>query len=141
MGNRHVENVAKNLIGKLGITPREVFFCELHCWGQTLSNKRFKVVRKEVSRMSPETLGRIAAQGLSRDDVRTEDQPMPSGIIRTGKTPLCAINHENFDNDCRSGREVLIDLATTALIAEMADVLRETFVRDSSREALTSEGM
>lgn len=141
MGTRHIENVAKNLIGKFGITSREVFFSELHCWGQTLSDKRFKLVRKEVSRMSPETLGKIAAQGLSRDDERTEDQPLPSGITRTGKTPLCAIHHDNSDEKCKSGRDILIDLATTALIAEMADVLRETHIRDASREALTSEGM
>lgn len=92
--------------------------------------------------MRPENLGRIAVQGLAKDDPRTERQPRRSGVVDEGKTSLSGVHSTwSYLNGDGSGRDILVELATTAIIAEMTDQLRERMHRYASREPLTSEGM
>ena len=144
MGDRHITNVAQSLIGKFGITWQEgysIFRDYGRLYPQSLYASREVEIRRELKKMKPETLGKIAAQGLSNSDPRTERQPRPSGVTDEGKTSLYAVHCGNFVGKYDSGRDMLVELALTAIVAEMTDILREKMHRDASREALTSEGM
>lgn len=141
MGNEYITGVAKNLIGKLGITWRDARRFGESFSAQTLYVKRERDVRREVREMRPETLGKIAVHGLSKHDPRTERQPKPSGVTDEGRTSLYAVHCGSYLSKYDSGRNILIDLVVTALIAEMTDQLREKMYRDMESAALTSEGM
>ncbi len=147
-GDRYIANVAVSLIGKLHITWRDgqslgaaLREYSHGIFGQTLYERREIDVRKEVSKMRPETLGRIAVQGLSKNDPRTERQPQRSGVTKEGKTSLYSVHCGTYLPKYDSGRALLIELVVTALIAEMTDQLVEKMHREAEREPLTTEGM
>ncbi len=141
MGTRHIKNVARNIIGKLGIVYHELIFSEVDIWARKLWERHSEAIRREISRMSAETQGKIAAQGLGKHDPRTDRRPQPSGVTLEGATSLYAVHHKDYLHRNDSGREILIELATTAIIAEMTDILREASHRDAERMEDTSEGM
>ncbi len=145
MGDKYISNVAQNIIGKFDITWKDLRRTGLgdvpEFYALTLYAKCSLVVRGEVKQMRPETLGKIAVQGLARNDPRTDRHPKRSGVTDEGKTSLYAVHNENYLPTYASGREVLIELAVTAIVAEMTDILREKMDRDASREASTSEGI
>lgn len=141
MGNEYIANVAKTLIGKLGITWQESRRFGESPSAQILYERRRADVLREVREMRPETLGKIAVHGLSKHDPRTERQPKPSGVTDEGRTSLYAVHCGSYLSKYDSGRNILIDLVVTALIAEMTDQLREKMHRETEREPLTSEGM
>jgi hypothetical protein len=144
MENRHIENVAQNLIGKLGITWKEVFHLfhgDSRVSPQALYESRNKEIRRALKRMRPETLGKIAAQGLAHNDPRTERQLRPSGVTDEGKTSMYAVHCGNFVGKYDSGHDALIELALTAIVAEMADILDEKMQLDVDLMQDTTEGM
>ncbi len=141
MGNRHIENVARNIIGKLGIVYYGLIFSEPELWARALWERHSEAVRREVSKMSPETHGKIAAQGLGKHDIRTDRRPQPSGVTEEGATSLYAVHQKEYLHRNDSGREILIELATTALIAEMTDILRKASQRHADRMEDVTEGM
>lgn len=144
MGDRYISNVAQSLIGKLGITWKEAYTTfrdDSRVSPQSLYASRNIEICRELRKKRPETLGKIAAQGLSNNDPRTERQPRSSGVTDEGKTSMYAVHCGNFVSKYDSGRDCLVELAVTAIVAEMTDILREKMHRDASREALTSEGM
>lgn len=141
MGNEYITGVAKTLIGKLGITWRDARRFGESFSAQTLYAQRERDVRREVREMRPDTLGKIAVHGLSKHDPRTERQPKPSGVTDEGRTSLYAVHCGSYLSKYDSGRDILIDLAVTAIIAEMTDVLRGRMNREAEGEPLTTEGM
>lgn len=143
MGDKYISNVAENLIGKLGISWREAksHFGDVELNAQDLYVRRSLDVHLEVRKMRPETLGKIAVQGLSKDDPRTDRQPRPSGVTDEGKTSLYAVHCGSYLGKYDSGRTILHELVVTTLIAEMTDQLREKMHREGEREPLTTEGM
>ena len=144
MGDRYIFNIAKSFIGKFGITWRDaqLFYESSHgLSAQVLYDHCSMVVRGEMRKMRPETLGKISVRGLSKDDPRTERQPRRSGVTDQGRTSLYSVHCGSYLDKYSSGRNILIELAVTAIVAEMTDQLREKMHRDASREALTSEDM
>ncbi|MEQ1500165.1 MAG: hypothetical protein ABL917_02190 [Parcubacteria group bacterium] len=144
MGDRHISNVALSLIGKLRISWMEaqMLYQDVdNLSPQVLYASQNTEIRSELRKMKPETLGKIAAQGLSDSDPRTKRLPRPSGVTDEGKTSMYAVHCGNFVGKYESGRDMLVELAVTAIVAEMTDILREKMHRDASREAMTSEEM
>ncbi len=144
MGDRYIANVAKTLIGSLGIRWTEAIeshFGDVDLNAQHLYARRAEDVLQEVRKMRPETLGKIAVHGLSKDDPRTDSQPRPSGITDKGKTSLYAVHCGAYLGKHDSGRAILLELVVTAIIAEMTDILREKMECENSRQSITSEGM
>ena len=125
----HIAKVAESLAGKLKVRVEDAlstFHSETRVCPQTLYEHRGTEVRKELSRMSPETLGRIAVQGKARGD---EDQPSE------GKTTLYDVHCGSYLGKYESGRNILLELALTAVIAEMTDQLERRRLCDVLREA------
>lgn len=141
MGDRYIADLAKSLIGMLGITWSDARRFGESFSAQTLYAQREKDVRREVSRMRPDTLGKIVAHGLSKTDPRTEHRPMASGVTQHGATSLYSVHCGSYLSKYDSGRDILIELAVTAIIAEMTDQLRKRMHREAEREPLTAEGM
>ena len=121
MGDRYITNVAHTLIGQLGITWEDAHDSswvgdKFHA--QHLYERKQQLVRQKIEQMRPETLGRLAVQGKAHGDGSTP------------KTSLYSVHCGSYLGKYRSGRELLVELATTALIAEMTDLLRVRMERE-----------
>ena len=116
MGEKYITKVARGLIGKLRIraelflpSPDPVVF-----WGFCGAQ-----VRRELRKMRPETLGRIVVHGLPHGCEDPHEK-----LMARDKTSLYAVHGKNYLNSYSSGRTVLIELATTTVVAEMFDLIR-----------------
>ena len=111
MGKRYIRDLAKSLIGQLRITvfdlePREV--------PGTLYERRNKEIKLWLERVRPEKLGRIAACGRG----------FSTGASNTRyTTSLYDVHQCDYLNVFGSGFELLRELACTAIVAEMMDIL------------------
>ena len=116
MENGHVTKVAQDLIAKLGISSKEVspFWCQGLKYPELLYQSRNDDVRKEITQMSPETLGQIAVHGLGWDEE----------TIHGDRISLYSVHLEPYLSPLWSGHQILVELATTAVIAEMANQFR-----------------
>ncbi|MCR4311610.1 MAG: hypothetical protein NUV54_03555 [Candidatus Taylorbacteria bacterium] len=70
-------------------------------------------IRAKLEKMNPETLGRIASFGL----------PYNNNVTK-GRTAMYLVHCGSYLGKYRSGRELLVELAVTAVIAEIYDTLR-----------------
>lgn len=118
----YISKVAVALMGRLRITHEEAVDLDHRdragISAQKLYERRADDVRKELKRMNPETQGRIAIQGLADG---SEEEP------KRGRTSLYEVHCGSYLGKYKSGRDLLLDLATTAVIAEMTDQLRTDY--------------
>lgn len=70
-------------------------------------------IKARLFRMNPETLGRISSFGLA----------FKSG---QNKTPMYYVHCGSYLGKYQSGMDLLIEIACTAIIAEMYDILRSS---------------
>ena len=125
----HISKVAANLIGTLKVRWEDAhasFRGRSGVSPQELYEHRADDVRKALSRMSPETLGKLAVQGHAHGD-----ETAPS----KGKTTLYSVHCGSYLSKYESGRNILLELATTAVIAEMTDQLELQMKRETARES------
>lgn len=112
MGKRYIRNLAKSLIGQLDIT---VFDLEPSEVPETLYARRNEQIKLWLERVSPEKLGQIAAWGRRHD----------TGAPNTWHaTSLYDVHQHEYLNVFGSGLELLRELACTAIVAEMTDILK-----------------
>lgn len=107
--NYYLHNLCKTMIGQLGITPGE--FANLGTQG--LYKRRADEVKILLRRMTFETLGRIAANGLSYEEGH-----------QVGCTSLYNVHAGSYLKKYESGPGLLNEIAATTIIAEMSDILR-----------------
>jgi hypothetical protein len=124
MGDRtYIRNLATSLIGQLRLDVQHICepdrFGALVLWDWCWESD----IQPRLGRMRPETLGRIAVQGLGFE------------AIGSGKTRLFEVHTPN-PNPSRftsphpelmmgNGREILELIAGSAIVAEMADILEQ----------------
>ena len=103
----HISKIVAHLIGKLKVSWEDAedeslyLSTFLHISPQKLYKLCADDVRKELRRMSPETLGKLAIQGKAR-------------VVENALSGVKAN---------ASGRDILLELALAAVIAEMANQL------------------
>ncbi len=132
MGTRYIENVARTLIGKFGVTWQDAQAPETLGSGHypsVLYGRHLTKILVEVDKMRPETLGRIAVQGLARFDPRTVDREK----IGDHRTSLYKVHCGEYLHRNDSGREILVTLVVTVLVAEMFDQLRRKYHLEAGR--------
>ena len=120
MGERHITKIARALIGKFQIKPEAMIDPRDPSApsGFYLWNQYGLVLVKELRRMKPETIGRIAAQGLSFEEAKRLNK---TSMLITG-TATIAVGA--YGDSRASGKAQLVHLAINALLAEMFDILR-----------------
>jgi hypothetical protein len=125
----HIARVAAHLIGKLKIRwedAQQTLRRQTGVSAQVLYSGWSLTIRKELSRMSPETLGRLSVQGKAHGD-----ENAPAG----GKTTLYHVHCGSYLAKYASGRDLLLELALTAVVAEMTDQLELQMKREVARES------
>ena len=114
MGDRYLRNLAKSLMGQLGITVEDLAGEFPDCEAQYLYEHRSKEIKAQLRRMRPETLGRIAACGKGRtEEGETQQGPW-----------LYHVHCGAYLDKYADGVSLLREIACTAIVAEMANILR-----------------
>lgn len=125
---KHLNNLAHSFIGQLGAKPKDLEGAPVHqVDGAQALIERFgeRIVRK-CRQMTPATLGRIAAQGVGFD-AETD--------TRNGEgTSLYQVHCGSYLDKYSDGKSLLVAIATTAIVAEMTDILRR---RQASMKTVT----
>lgn len=110
---KYLRNLAMSLMGQVGVA--DGWFGEHPA--QTLYELYGEAVHAQLHRMRPETLGRIAALGKSWYGDEGEPESWK------GRTALYVVHCGTYLDKHRSGLSLLREIACTAIIAEMADIL------------------
>lgn len=122
MGTKHLHKVAQSFIGQLRAVPADLRLDQdlrdPHGHDQPserIYEKHGAKLARLVGRMTPETLGKVIADGRA---FTLENQ-------RNGFTPLCAATGPGAKRITlnASGGSILRQLATAAIVAEMTDIL------------------
>lgn len=108
----YIRNVARQIMAQLGITTADLGEEDFAGIAQVVYERRSGEIKAWLSRVRPETLGRIAACG----------QGYPS--TRKG-TPLYLVHCGTWLGKRDSGPELLREIACTAIIAEISDILED----------------
>lgn len=127
----YIHNIAQSMIGQLGITEADLHANRgddgLPSFGneqwdehdhsvsrrpQYLHHNCWEKMTPLLERMRVETLGKIAACGIDIFEAR-----------KLGKTSLEEVGHDHVLSLENPGRYVLAQLARTAIVAEMYDIL------------------
>jgi hypothetical protein len=108
---KYITNLAQSFIGQLGAAVKIEDTSEF--LAQNLHDRHSKAIHTLLRRMRPETLGRIAACGGGCD----EDNKMSQGIT------LYQVHCGAYLNKYADGISLLREIACTAIIAEMANIL------------------
>ena len=116
MGAQYLRNLANTLMCQLGITLNDV----LDGGAQGLYRTRSEEIKAQLHRMRPETLGKIAAHGAGYRDV-------------SPRTALYQVHLESYLDKYASGMELLEEIACTAIVAEMTDILERLVVVEGSQ--------
>jgi len=107
------------MIGQLGINP-----CDLgslpYKAGQTLYEKWGEPIKRQLTRMRPETLGKIAACGVGNPDEVSEDESLRDYAAYS----LYQVHCGTYLDKYASGIALLREIACTAIIAEMTNILK-----------------
>lgn len=116
----YIHNIATTLLGQFGITFQDCVGCRGLGLSQTygpdiLYARHSGAIKTELRKMKPETVGRIAFQGKGWDG--EVECPMDT-------TPLSSV-HEGrpYLNQRLDGRTLVMEIACTAIVAEMMDIL------------------
>ncbi len=111
----YIEKLAHTLMGQLKIEGPEAFpnFLDSSSWSpQQVYFACNEKIRGWLNNKDGETLGRIAYCGRSVEEALPQHQ-----------TPLLEVLHRSL-NLGDGGRQLLIDIATRAIIAEMFDIMQ-----------------
>ncbi|MEI7720226.1 MAG: hypothetical protein WCI89_03400 [bacterium] len=114
---QYLYNVANQFIGKLRVRDYATSGAVLD--GQDLASLCWGGVKADLSKWSPEKLGKLAAlgRGFGRDDGQVVEQFQPH---RTSLYELhCGTWLGKYDN----GHTLLLDIATGTVVAAMVDVI------------------
>ena len=123
--SQYIHNVARTIMGQLGIRREHLVVDNFIA--QTLFQDYGEKVNSIIGKWSSETLGKVAACGTGRDS---------SGKPRCSLYRVhCGTYLSKYDD----GRTVLLDVATTAIIAAMTDIVEG--VAMSSESDTRSSGM
>jgi hypothetical protein len=123
--SQYIHNVARTIMGQLGVR-REHLVVEAGI-AQTLYRDYGEKVNSIISKWSPETLGKVAACGTGRDSVEKR------------RYDLYSVHCGTYLNKYDDGRTLLLVVATTAIIAAMADIVKG--LTTSSESETRSSGM
>lgn len=124
-----LRNIARTLMGQLGITTNIVdtpLPFDAAVLARFVYAKRGKDIKQRLRDMKPETLGKIAACGRgSRVQKRTPQYEAVAATmysVHAGTWPLTG-GGSWLDNHA-DGMSLLVEIACTAIMAEMGDILR-----------------
>lgn len=137
---QYLHNLANTLIGQLNIEWRDGTKFPHGFNAQHLYENRRTDIRLVLIRMNPATLGKIVWGGLANNDPRTESTVTRQGVTERGKTSLYEVHCGAYLSKYDSGREILIELAITTIVAEMTDILRKRMEIEVARESAGYEG-
>lgn len=119
----YLRNLAMSLIGQLNISPEELIDASLgeRCEGfgaQVLYDRRCLDISTLLRKMRPETLGKIIAKG--------------------GGDAMYLVHCETWLGKDWEGLDYLVEIACTAIVAEMTAILRARRATEKVTPALTS---
>lgn len=122
MGNqqRYIHNVASSVFGQVGLTL-DHFKEQDEPLAQFIYDMCAVQVRQTIEGWSAETLGKVAACGVGDGAGRT-----PNNDLST----LYEVHCGTWLNKYGSGRGLLLEIATTAIVAAMTDNVRAHFRRE-----------
>ena len=115
MGKEYIRNLAASMIGQLKITVMSADNVE--SLSQRLYELHNNAIHAKLLRMRPETLGKIAACGCGPFVGR----PFKSPLL--GLTMFQVQGRKPWLNELGDGFTLLQDIACTAIVAEMAEIL------------------
>lgn len=107
----YIRNVARQIMVQLGITTADLGEGEF-AGPQVVYERRSGEIKAWLSRVRPETLGRIAACGRGHPDTRKG-------------TALYLVHCGTWLGKRDSGPELLREIACTAIVAEISDILED----------------
>ncbi len=110
--SQYLTNLAVTLIHQLNVPD---YLGGLSQGVQEFYARFAKAVKARVLEMTPETRGRIADYGLAFN------------AANHGKTALYAVHRAAYCGEHESGHSLLVEIASTAIIAEMFDILHQQF--------------
>jgi len=108
---KYISNLARHFIGQLRVRAED--FGKFPA--QELYAHHNKAIKAQLHRMRPETLGRIAACGKGCSDENREESP------QTGT--LYLVHCSTYLDKYADGVTLLREIACTAIVAEMANIL------------------
>lgn len=97
---KYIRNLATSFIGQLGVKADDYDRCP----AQDIYKCHSEAITTELRRMRPETLGRIAAS-------------------KPTKTTLYQVHCGSYLSKHSNGKDLLLTIACTAIVAEMADII------------------
>ena len=112
---RYIHNLAKQLIGGLGVTSRDAEFDPKEAAKKLYSNKKiYNDLRVWLNERSPETLGKIAVCGISLEQQHDMD---------SRKIAISQVSSDWIFSAEKDGRDILVEICIRVIIAKMADIL------------------
>jgi len=117
---RYITNLAEGFIGQLKarIEAEDRPVGGGDFLAQNLYQRHCDAIIDQLRRMRPETLGKIAAYGRGADDTTREIVPGEHG------TTLYQVHCGTWLGKYNDGMTLLRDIACTAIVAEMANILK-----------------
>lgn len=110
----YIHNLARTMMGQFKIPP-----CDLDFGEREIPEELFRgygsSLEARLAQFSDETLGKIAASGLSLDDNNSR-----------GNTPLFSVRGEWDLKWKEGGRKLLLQIATVTVIAAMTDIVQSS---------------
>jgi hypothetical protein len=114
MASQYLSDLARTIAGQVGLKDPAKFLAAKNRIGVELYNMYGKEIEEHIAKWSPETRGKIAAQGLGDKDetgrMRMSDVHM-SSMWLSGSNP---------------GNELVTKIASTVIVAAIADMIRNT---------------
>jgi hypothetical protein len=107
---KYINNLAKSIVGKLKITVKDLEDHGVPALYEWLG----KEIRVLLHQMKPATLGKIAAYGKPNGREKFDYE----------KTTLYRVMPEKSLSTRFSGKDLLINIACAAIIAEIVDILK-----------------
>jgi len=129
----HIHNLAKTMIGQLGITMANIGDDKVGRAATILYDQRHDQIETTLQKMRPETLGRIIAQGKGARPIGDTSTPMYSMVD----------HHMDWLGGCMydNGMRLLVRIACMVIIAEMFDILFGTIMDAQETPVRYYEGL
>jgi|SRR3989344_286297 len=120
---KYITNLAEGFIGQLKAKVEAEDFDEKWKWNPLVFNlyaRHNEAIRAQLRRMRPETLGKIAACGVGNPDEVSEDESLRDYAAYS----LYQVHCGTYLDKYASGIALLREIACTAIIAEMTNILK-----------------
>ena len=108
-----------NLVGKLRVREQ---LNGKHPDGQEYVERFWKAVRTDLRKWTPETLGKLAAHGIGRNEDNDGEGQLEQSSPRR-RTSLYELHYGSWLGKHDSGKTLLLDIATGTALAAMKDVI------------------